>query len=178
MERVMIFIDGSNILHALLRLKERGSELKLDYQKLVNVLVGGRELRRAYFYCGKSSPPSEGQERFLKSLQRMGIAVETRELRQRTIRCSECKHEFSKPVEKGVDVALVTGLLSLNFKNAYDTAIIVGGDKDFLDAIEVVKEHGKRVEIAAFMDSISQELQLKADKFIPLDTMKDGIRQD
>lgn len=82
MERVMIFIDGSNILHALLRLKERGLELKLDYQKLVNLLVGGRELRRSYFYCGKSSPPSEGQERFLKSLQRMGIAVETNENEQ------------------------------------------------------------------------------------------------
>jgi uncharacterized LabA/DUF88 family protein len=44
-ERVIVFIDGSNIFHAI-----RSLNIKIDYSRLVGFLVEDRRLIRAYFY--------------------------------------------------------------------------------------------------------------------------------
>jgi uncharacterized LabA/DUF88 family protein len=44
-ERVIVFIDGSNIFHAI-----RSLNIKIDYNRLVGFLVEDRRLIRAYFY--------------------------------------------------------------------------------------------------------------------------------
>jgi hypothetical protein len=50
--------------------------------------------------------------------------------------------------EKAVDVKLATDLLML--RDIYDVAVIVSGDQDYVPAVEVVKDGGKRVINAAF----------------------------
>ncbi|MCX8164894.1 MAG: NYN domain-containing protein, partial [Aquificaceae bacterium] len=42
-ERVVIFIDGSNLFHAI-----RYMNIRIDYQRLLNFLVEDRRLIRAY----------------------------------------------------------------------------------------------------------------------------------
>jgi uncharacterized LabA/DUF88 family protein len=44
-ERVIVFIDGSNIFHAI-----RSLNIKINYSRLVGFLVEDRRLIRAYFY--------------------------------------------------------------------------------------------------------------------------------
>ena len=46
-------------------------------------------------------------------------------------------------------MALVTDLLLLASRNAFDVAIICGGDADFFRAVEGAKEMGKEVYIAS-----------------------------
>ena len=50
--------------------------------------------------------------------------------------------------EKAVDVKLASDMIVL--KDIYDTAIIVSGDQDYVPAVEVVKDFGKRVINVAF----------------------------
>src|SRR5215203_920220 len=50
--------------------------------------------------------------------------------------------------EKAVDVKLATDLLTLS--NIYDVAVIVSGDQDYVPAVEVVKDRGKKVVNVAF----------------------------
>lgn len=50
--------------------------------------------------------------------------------------------------EKAVDVKLASDLISL--KDIYEVAIIVSGDQDYVPAVEVVKDYGKRVVNVAF----------------------------
>lgn len=50
--------------------------------------------------------------------------------------------------EKAVDVKLASDLLFL--KDIYDVAVIVSGDQDYVPAVEVVKDYGKRVVNVAF----------------------------
>ncbi len=71
--------------------------------------------------------------------------------------------------EKGVDIALATHLLAMGFKNAYDVAIVVSGDKDYVEAIEEVRSLGKRVEGAAFRASAAPEIRRSVDQFTFLD---------
>jgi len=80
---------------------------------------------------------------------------------------------------------LVTDMLSMAFKNAYDVAILVSGDNDYVGAVEEIKRLGKRVEIASFEHNIkdntkfiSPDLKMIADKFISLDQLKDQIKKD
>ncbi len=67
-------------------------------------------------------------------------------------------------------------MLSLAYKNAYDTAILISGDSDFHEVIEEVQRQGKVVEVAFFERECSQVLKEVADKFIPLEENLDKFR--
>ncbi len=161
-DRVMVFIDGSNLFWTSRTFKPG---YRVDYEKLVKELAGNRNLIRPYFYSAHGVPPNDVQIKFHHRLKYLGFSVVTRPLRQRG----------GKWVEKGVDVALVTDLLGMAFRNIYDIAIIVSGDKDMEGAIEEVKKLGKRVEVAAFEHAVAGETRMLADKFIPLDKIADKI---
>ena len=50
--------------------------------------------------------------------------------------------------EKAVDVKLATDMIVL--REIYDVAIILSGDQDYVPAVEVVKDSGRRVVNVAF----------------------------
>ncbi len=52
--------------------------------------------------------------------------------------------------EKAVDVKLAIDLITL--KDIYDIAVIVSGDQDFVPAVQLIKDLGKRVVNIAFQD--------------------------
>ncbi|MCD6493010.1 MAG: NYN domain-containing protein [Archaeoglobaceae archaeon] len=167
-DRVMIFIDGSNLFHAC---KNFRNGFKVDYEKLRNVLAAGRKLIRAYYYGSFNSFKKEvadRQKKFFQALQEMGFEVVDKPLRKRN---------ESYVIEKGVDIVLAVDMLSLAFRDAYDIGILVSGDADFVRAIEVVKYLGKRIEVAMFRNNLSSELRRKADKYIILDNIADKIEK-
>ena len=51
--------------------------------------------------------------------------------------------------EKAVDVKLASDMIVL--RDIYDVAIIVSGDQDYVPAVEVVKDSGRRVVNVAFL---------------------------
>lgn len=163
-DRIMIFIDGSNLFWTTKGFRQ---DFRLDIPELIKRLGEGRSLVRPYYYCAIGVPPNPAQLSFHNKLKYSGIQVVSKPLRRRG----------DKWVEKGVDIALVTDLLAFAFRNVYDTAIIVSGDKDFEGAIEEVKRLGKRVEIASFEFSISEDLKMLADRFVSLDALADQIER-
>ena len=56
------------------------------------------------------------------------------------------KNRFGR--EKSVDVKLASDLIFL--KDIYDVAVVVSGDQDYVPAVELVKDYGKRVVNVAF----------------------------
>jgi uncharacterized LabA/DUF88 family protein len=158
-ERVCVFIDGPNLFHSA-----KAIDVKVDYVKLKEVLVANRFLIRPYFYCSTAETPE--QNRFFDKLRYLGYEVKTLPLRQYD----------GIPFEKGVDVMLVTDMLVLAHKDAYDTAILVAGDKDYTYSMKAVKEMGKRVEVASFDPSFAKELRLSADRSISLTESVDKIK--
>lgn len=53
-------------------------------------------------------------------------------------------------VEKGVDTLLAVDMLSMAYKSAYDVAILVTADADFVPVVNEVKSFGKCVFNAYF----------------------------
>ena len=161
-KKVMIFIDGSNLYHVLLKNCGRSD---LMFSSFGKKLTGkDRELKKIFYYNvkqelqGKIKIPEE-QKKILKSLEKIDNLE---------VKLGIWKEQNGSIVEKGVDVLLATDLVLNSVKNKYDTAIIVSGDGDFFPAIEAVKKEGKVVEVAAFESNISKEASDSADKVIKL----------
>jgi uncharacterized LabA/DUF88 family protein len=165
-EKVAIFIDAGNMFHA-----SNYYQIKINYQKLIEILRKDRWLLRAYFYTGIPTEEFGKSERqqwkkqkgFLNELQNLGIKVKTMPL----------KKTPEGYIEKGVDVLLATDMVSLAFRDAYDTAILVSGDSDYVPVVEEIQQLGKRVENASFKRTSSYELRKVCDKFILLDNFMD-----
>lgn len=162
MPKAAIFIDGSNLFYAC---KIFSKDYEINLIKLREFLSEDRELLRAYFY-GSFNPQKQEQIKFHHFLQENGFTVRVTPLRWRG----------DKFIEKGADVRLVTDMLTLGLRGAFDTVILVSGDSDFVDAVEEMKRAGIRVEVAMFEGAISSELRRRADRFISLDKIADKIR--
>ena len=165
-ERVIIFIDGSNIFHAI-----RALNIKIDYSRLVNFLSEDKYLIRAYYYSSmprvedveRDTPEWDSlmrQRKFINELKNMGIKPRMANLR---------KLATGEWLEKEVDIMLATDMLALAFRNAYDTAILVSGDSDFCYTVETIQDLGKRVVNATFKRNSSPLLRAVCDEVIILD---------
>ena len=164
-ERIMIFIDGSNLYHSLKTFFKRTD---LDIGKLCNKLLEKRRLVRIYYYNAKVGLKEEperyrDQQRFFASVN----AIPYSELRLGRLVYSNWPN--SPPYEKGVDIQLATDMITHSFKNNYDVAVLVAGDNDFVSAVQAVKDNGKHLEVALFgKERTSLQLRETADNIISI----------
>ena len=161
-QRVAIFIDGSNLYHAL---RSNFSRFDLDFAEFVKKLSGSRRLFRAYYYnvlqdATQRADAAREQQEFLSAL---------RDTPYLEVRLGSLKLSQGIPVEKGVDVMLVTDLLEFAWKDLYDVAVLVSGDSDFAYALQAVKNMGKYVEVACFESNVSKDILSVADSKQMLD---------
>lgn len=161
-DRVIIFIDGSNLYHSL---KNNFKRVDLNFAEFTKKLVGQRHLIRTYYYNVLQEPVqrTEGireQQDFLDTLRKTPYL----ELRLGTTKLSQ-----GIPVERGIDVMLATDLLYFAANNSYDIAILVSGDSDFGYTLQVVKNMGKHIEVAYFENAASRDLLNSADTLHELD---------
>ena len=155
-ERVMVFVDGSNLYHVL---GQNCSRHNVHFDKLANKLSNGRDLKRTYYYNIRQEDQNGEQQKFLDSM------FDTPYLE---VKLGISKQRGEIVVEKGVDVMLATDLVVHAYKDHYDTAVVVSGDADFYPALQAVKDVGKHVEVAAFESNISSESSKVADVHIRL----------
>lgn len=121
----------------------------------------------------RDAPPQEAKLRdwltsWLDRQPSYDVKIRARKARRRSIRCRACAAEItacpqcSAPLtaaaEKGVDAALVTDLLSLAWQRAYDVAVLVTGDADYIPAVEYVQSQGLKIINAAWSNK-GYELQ-------------------
>lgn len=157
-DRVMIFIDYRNVEDGTLGLNHNTT---LDLIRMTHVLTGPRSLVAAYvfdarsrFLLKKSDPAWLLHER----LRDYGFRVVAR----------DCLDE-NRAIQKEVDVAMASEIIVHALMDHYDVAIIVSGDRDFVPAIQHVQAAGKRVEVAAFENALSDESKRVSDIYYQLD---------
>ncbi len=163
--RIAIFIDGSNLYNGM---RDNLSNTRVNLQELVQQLITDRELVRIYYYNAPltddyESDLREGQQRFFESLRRIPYV---------TVRLGRLhRRNDGSLVEKGIDVALAVESLSLAYENAFDTALLVSGDGDYVELVEALKRKGKFVECAMFKNQSAGILVEYVDVFHPLDDL-------
>lgn len=72
-------------------------------------------------------------------------------------------------VEKGTDVNVAVQMLSKGFQNAYDVAILVSGDTDYIPVIETLHHLGKTVILATLPQQNIEKYKTLIDQHICID---------
>jgi len=163
--KICIFFDGQNFYRSLQRFDE---SLRVDYDRLatwITQAVGGPSAMfgGAYYYVGVSADAPVVVEGFLKGLElRPGYFVKRDRRVRRSVRCPACGAENEYTTEKRVDTRLVADLIHYAANAAYDAAVLVSGDDDFVPAVEAVNALGKQVWVATWSaDELSKDLRVR-----------------
>ena len=145
MERIIVFIDNSNIFKGF-----RKYNVKADYEKLKNIITKGRKLNGIFLYEGVVYPMSPEKKKWYKDLSNKSGYV---------IKASFNKRTLNDTIEKKIDIKIAIDIISLAYENAYDTAVLVSGDGDFIPVVKKVKELGRDIELWAFRYSLANVLR-------------------
>jgi hypothetical protein len=174
--KICIFFDGQNFYRSLQRYDD---SLRVDYDRLavwITQAVGGpgAMFGGAYYYVGVSADAPVVVEGFLKGLElRPGYFVKRDRRVRRSVRCPACGIDNEYTTEKRVDTRLVADLIHYAANNAYDAAVLVSGDDDFVPAVEAVNALGKQVWVATWSaDELSSDLRVRCFGHLSL---SDGI---
>ncbi len=164
-QRLAIFVDGSNLYNGM---RENLSNTRFNLSELMSQLKKDRFLVRTYYYNAPLTEDyendlREGQHRFFDSLRRIPCV---------TVRLGRLhRRPDGNLVEKGVDVAIAVESLGLAHVDAYDVALVISGDGDYVELVEAIKRLGKQVECAMFRNQSAGILMEHADIFTPLDDL-------
>jgi len=162
----MVFVDGQNLVRGAKQFG--GGSFDYDVNSLVDELVGDRDFVRGYWF-DSHEPGNRGEkESFYGFLETNGFRVDSTELNR----------DGDGFKEKEADIRLATELIARGFTDAYDVAVVVTGDRDFVRAVRYVQDQGKVVEAAAFEEPMSDALRRAADGYTHLDDVADAIRRD
>ena len=150
MERIIIFIDNSNIFKGF-----RKYNIKADYEKLKNIITSGRDLRDIFLYEGVVYPISSVKKKWYEDLKKNSGYV---------IKASFDKIAANDAIEKKIDIKMAIDIISLAYENSFDRAILITGDGDFIPVVNKLKEMNKPVELWAFKYSLSHALMDKIEE--------------
>ncbi len=154
-QRVNVFFDTQNIYHSAKSLYHA----KVDFKKLLDLLVNGRNLIQAFAYVIRAEfTPKEID--FFEALINQGIKIRIKEL--------QIYPDGTKKADWDVGMAVDV----IKFSQLVDVVILVTGDGDFLPLVEYLQNQGKQVEIAGFSQTTSAKLKESADFYHPLDELK------
>jgi len=165
-ERIMIFLDGSNFYHGMKELARRTpiSSAPLDFFKLSRTLAKNRKLIRTYYYMALHTE-RDNPERWRKQ---QNFLVHLQETAYLALRTKPLIRRGGTLMEKGIDVMLAVDLMRFGRLNSYDTAILVTGDADFVEAVRDVQDMGKQVELAHFPFGTASSLRTVCDKSVEM----------
>jgi len=171
MLRMAIFIDGSFLFH-----HAQSLGIRIDYRELIRIFRRRESLPHhiiaaTYFTAlPKETDMEEKHRNFLKVLRRdIGIQVKSVPL---------LRHHGSNggnSYSKGEDILLACNMVRGALLDHYDVAILASGDGDFVPAVNMVQDAGKRIRIAAFESSLSTSLREEANDVILLDDSKEYL---
>src|SRR6266481_523697 len=161
-QRVLIFVDESNIVSAV-----RALERKLDWLKLRDHLVNagqGRKLIEMVIYAGLPPPMAEWQaerdkkNKFLHWLRSNGFLVVTK----------EGSPGDGKHYKANVDVLMAIDAVELSVDMRPEVVVLVTGDADFAHLALQLRRRGIRVEVAATAQTLGTGLKGAANEVIDL----------
>jgi uncharacterized LabA/DUF88 family protein len=167
-----MYFDNSNIFQG-----QRDVGWRINAKKLITKLQADGDIWQTHFFAAVTDPPRFSQTGFYNYLkQELRWETHLFPLGSKTYKCLECGKSRRGFTEKGVDVAIATKMLTHAINKAFDTAILVSGDKDYLDTVRTIKNLGLRVEIVSFRRSLSKDLANESSgQVIYLDNIKSDI---
>jgi uncharacterized LabA/DUF88 family protein len=159
LDKIIIFIDGSNFYHILKKSFENKSMNSFDFELFTKRLSIGKKLIRTYYYTApldKQKDPEtySKQQKFFEELKKIP-----------SFELVLCRMQKGKENGKTIymvkedDIHIAVDMVKMAYTDSYDEAILVSTDGDFVPAINVVKEKGKKITNIGFEIQFSWHLR-------------------
>ena len=150
-ERVVCFVDGFNLYHAIHRLSY--PHLKwVNLWVLASVFVRPKSQRLVdvYFFSAYADWRPQSKKRhvqYVRALSASGVKPIMGKFKEKDRKCPQCRHQWLSHEEKETDVNIALALLNLGYKDQYDRAFLISNDSDLAPAIHMIIANfpGKRV---------------------------------
>ncbi|MDQ6694057.1 MAG: NYN domain-containing protein [Chloroflexota bacterium] len=150
---VGVFVDVSNLFYSA-----KSSNVEVNYCRLLEHAVAGRDLIRASAYTGVD-PENPNQRKFIDFLRSNGYKVICKDIH---------KYEGGRiKANLDIEIAVDIMLLSANL----DVVVLVSGDGDFVRLVDAIQSKGVRCEVVGFGISTSNELIEIADQFTEIGSL-------
>lgn len=150
-QRVGVFVDVQNMFYSA----KRYDNGKLNFSKLMEKAVNGRQLIRAICYVVDN--PEIDQEAFIDMLKKNGYEIKTKTLRTRSDGSSKADWDMGIAID------------AISLADKLDIVVLVSGDGDFADLVYHLKSRGVRVEAMSFEKSTNEDLVSAVDGYIPIE---------
>jgi uncharacterized LabA/DUF88 family protein len=167
MERIALFIDGSNLYAAA-----RALGFDIDYKRLQGLFASKGRLVRALYYTALMEDQEYSPIRPLVDwLDYNGYTMVTKPTKEFTDATGRRKIKGNMDIEMAVDVMEMAPYL--------DHIVLFSGDGDFRRLVEAVQRKGVRVSVVSTVRSqppmVADELRRQADAFIELTDLEPAI---
>jgi uncharacterized LabA/DUF88 family protein len=166
---LMIFIDGGYLRE---RVKESTVKKEITHKGFETFIARIRnyvslplvfgDLIRVYYY---DAIPEENDER-RKELKQFFKMINL--ISPCQVRLGELVKTDNGYRQKGVDILMAVDAVSKAYENHFDIAVILCGDRDFIELIKAIKDAGKRVFGCYSPEHVSDELKQFFDYRIEL----------
>jgi len=178
--RMMLFIDGENLVMRYQAMKEKDliprpniSHRVDTYVWLPTIYISDHyQIIRAHYYTSTSGD-EEKISLINEELKDMSVKVIMRSERHDVYEHNLYPVVFRRPGNskkvKVVDIQMTVDILSHVYQDNIDVVYLISGDGDYKAVIEEVIRRGKQVHIGAFSSGLNPVLKRLADKFIDLD---------
>ncbi len=146
-----IFVDVQNMYYSAKNLYNQ----RVNFSRILENAVGGRQMIRAIAYVIKASMPEE--HTFFEALEKAGFEVKSKDVQI-----------FAGGAKKGDwDVGIAIDMIRLAPR--LDVLVLVSGDGDYIPLVEYLQNQGYRVESMSFGKSTSGKLIEAVDEFLDMD---------
>lgn len=148
-----VFVDVSNLFYSA-----KSAGVEVNYCRLLDIAVAGRDLIRACAYTGVD-PDNPNQRKFIDFLRANGYKVVCKDIH---------KYEGGR-IKANLDIEMAVDIMLLS--ENLDVVVIVSGDGDFVRLVEAIQMKGVRCEVISFGISTSNELIEAADQFTEITSL-------
>ena len=143
MARVITYIDGFNLYHAIHDLKD--PQLKwVDLWALSENIIRDYQTLEAvkYFSAYATWRPSAHRRHlaYVAALEERGVQLVMGRFKEKTLRCqATCHEEFKTHEEKETDVNIGVHLIADAIRDRFDTAFVISADTDLNVAVKMAR---------------------------------------
>jgi uncharacterized LabA/DUF88 family protein len=175
MARVVFFIDGFNLFHALDYFPSGSNPARFHRFKWISLrrlamcfLTKRNSLEGVLYFTTLATwdPAKVARHRlFIRAQENEGVEVVYGEFKRKDKRCLICGKRFWTYEEKQTDVNIALRLFQNAVLNRYDRAVIVSGDTDLIPAVDAVRSTfpGKALGVLLPIGRASEHFKQIAD---------------
>lgn len=150
MYKVACYIDGFNLYHSI-------DDLNKPHLKWVNLSSlsqslcrKGEQLEKVSYFSAYATwlPHKMARHRdYVAALQHYGVNCHMARFNEKHMQCKNCSAKWKSREEKETDVHFALTFLEDAFVDAFDRAIIVSADGDYVPAVRAVRKRFPRKEV-------------------------------